>query len=261
MASYDEAIPPGKAGFVTASLDTTQLQGPTVKGIIVKTNDPRNPNLVLTVRSHILGSVEVLPQSVIYMRRRSGHAPVARCLIRQEPTERGTLSVSEVAISDERLVATAHKLQQPRARRDGLPQGEPGDWLLEIRFRDDRPVYGKFAGKVGFRTGLPRQPLVTVEVESNLEGPISLSTPRLVLVPAADGEARGTVYASVKKGVDAGDLRVVADPPELDVALQRTTDRLFKISVRWGGGTLSNASVSFHVGGELLRMPVVWSGP
>ena len=247
---------------MTASLDTTQLQGSTVKGIIVKTNDPRNPNLVLTVRSHILGSVEVLPQSVIYMRRRSGHAPVARCLIRQEPTERGTLSVSDVATSDDRLVATARKLEQPRPRRDGLPQGKPGDWLLEIRFRDDRLVYGKFAGKVAFRTGLPRQPLVTVEVESNLEGLISLSTPRLVLVPAADGEARGTVFASVQEGVDAGDLRVVADPPELEVALQPTFQRLFKVNVRWSGGPLSNASLSFHVGGKMVqRMPVVWSSP
>ena len=248
-------------GFVTASLDTTQLQGSTVKGIIVKTNDPRNPSLILTVRSHILGSVELLPQSVTYMRRRSGQAAVARCLIRQEPTEQGTLSVSEVATSDDRLVATAYKLEQPRPRGDGLPQGEPGDWLLEIRFRDDRPVYGKFAGKVGLRTGLPRQPRVTVEVESNLEGPISLSTPRLVLVPAAAGAARGTVFASVQEGVDAGDLRVVADPPELEVALQPTTRRLVKVNVRWGGGTLSNASVSFHVGGQMLRMPVVWSGP
>lgn len=247
-------------GFVTVSLDTTQLQGSTVKGIIVKTNDPRNRSVILTIRSHILGSVDILPHSVTYMRRRSGQAPVARCLIRQEPTERGTLSVSGITTSDDRLVVTAHKLEQPRPRRDGVPRGEPGDWLLEIRFRDDRPVYGKFAGKVAFRTGLPRQPLVTVEVESSLEGPISLSTPRLVLVPAADGEARGTVFASVRPGVDAGDLRVVADPPELEIALQPTTQRLFKLNVRWGGGRLSDASVSFHVGGETLRMPVVWSG-
>jgi len=248
-------------GFVTASLDTTQLQGSTVKGIIVKTNDPQSPSLILTVRSHILGSVEVLPQSVLYIRRRSGQAPVARCLIRQEPTERGTLSVSDVVTSDDWLVATAQRLEQPRPRRDGLPQGQPGDWLLEIRFLDDRTVYGKLAGKVSFRTGLTRQPRVTVEVESNLEGSISLSTPRLVLIPAADGEARGTVFASVQEGVDAGDLRVVADPPELEVALQTTTRRLVKVSVRWGGGTLSNASVNFHVGGEMLRMPVDWSGP
>ncbi len=246
---------------MTASLDTTQLQGPTVKGIIATTNDPRNPQVVLTIRSNILGSVDVLPQSVTYMRRRAGQAPVAQCLIRQEPTERGTLSVSDVSTSDDRLVVTTRKLEQTRPRGNGLPQGEPGDWLLEIRFRDDRPVYGKFAGTVSFRTDLPRQPLVTIEVESNIEGPVSLSTPRLALVPAADGEARGTVYASVQPGVDAGGLRVVADPPELEVTLQPTTERLFKVSVRWGGGTLSNAALSFHVGGESLRMPVDWSGP
>ena len=247
-------------GFVSAILDTTQLQGSTVKGIIVKSNDPRNPNLILKVRSNILGSVEVLPQSVIYMRRRSDQAPVARCLIRQEPTERGTLSVSDLTTSDDWLVATAHKLEQSRPRRDGLPQGEPGDWVLEVRFPDERPVYGKLAGKVGFRTGLPRQPRVTVEVESNLEGPVSLSPPRLVLFPAADGEARGTVFVSVPEGVDAGDLRVVADPPELEVALQPTTRRLFKVNVRWSGGTLSNAAVNFIVDGETLRMPVDWPG-
>jgi hypothetical protein len=248
-------------GFVTATLDTTQLQGVTVKAIIVKTNDPRTPTLILTVRTHILGSVEVLPQSVIYMRRRPGQSAIARCLIRQEATERGTLSVSDLVSSDERLVATAHKLEQPRPRSDGLPQGKPGDWLLEIRFRDELPVYGKVAGTVDFRTALSRQPRVTVEVESNLRGSISLSTPRLVLVPAAEGEARGTVFASVQEGVDARELRVVADPPELEVALQPSSQRLVKVKVRWGGGTLSNASVSFHVGGEILRMPVVWPGP
>jgi hypothetical protein len=54
---------------------------------------------------------------------------------------------------------------------------------------------------------------------------------------------------------------VVADPPELEVTLQPTTERLFKVSVRWRGGTLSNAALSFHVDGESLRMPVDWSGP
>ena len=111
-------------GFVTISLDTTQLQGSTVKGIIVKTNDPRNMSVILTLRSHILGSVNVLPHSVTYMRRRSGQAPVAWCLIRQEPTERGTLFVSGVTTSDDRLVATAHKLEQARPRGDGVPRAE-----------------------------------------------------------------------------------------------------------------------------------------
>jgi len=245
-------------GFVTIVLDTTQLQGATVKSVIVKSNDPRSPTLFLEVHSNILGSVEIFPQSVIYMRRRSGQAPVARALIRQEPTERGTLLVSDLTMSDDRLVATVHELKQPRPRRDGLPPGAAGDWLLEIRFRDDSPVYGKLAAEVGFRTGLPRQPRVTVEVESNLQGKISLSSSRLVLFPAADGEARGTVFVSVREGVDAGDLRAVAEPPELEVVMQPTTRRLIKVNVSWGGGTLSNASVSFHVGGETLRMPVDW---
>jgi hypothetical protein len=245
-------------GFVTINMDTTQLQGKTVKSIHVKTSDPLSPSLFLTLRANILGSIEILPNSVIYMRRRAGRAPVARGLIRQEPTEAGTLSVSGVTTSEKRLVASARKLVKPRPRSDGLPAGRPGDWLLEVRFRDDVPVYGKLDAKVRFDTALTRQPRGLVDVESNLEGPISLSTPRLSLLPSINGEARGTVFASIRQGANPGGFRAIADPPELEVKLQRTTERLVKIDVRWGGGPLENASIEFEIDGESLRMPVVW---
>jgi hypothetical protein len=260
LAEFDETIPPGQVGYIRASLDTKRLSGSVTKGIVVRTNDPEHSRFTLTVKAHVVGSVKLLPQPVIYIRKREGQSPVGRVLIRKEQSERGTLAVRDVRTSVPWLTASVERLEVPRPRGQGLPDGRVGDWVLEVRFSDDRTRFGLMKGNVHFGTGLSRQPNVSLDVESNLEPPIHLSTERLLLAPSLEGRARGTLFASVSKGFDPATLDVEFDPSGLEVKLEPATERMFRVEVTWPGGRLDGGFVTFRIGKDSVRIPVEWSG-
>jgi hypothetical protein len=47
-------IPPGQSGTVTLTLLTQHLKGKVQKEALVKTNDPKNPNLILTLEAEVI---------------------------------------------------------------------------------------------------------------------------------------------------------------------------------------------------------------
>jgi hypothetical protein len=47
-------IPPGQSGTVTLTLLTQHLAGKVSKEVLVKTNDPKNPNLILTLEAEVI---------------------------------------------------------------------------------------------------------------------------------------------------------------------------------------------------------------
>jgi hypothetical protein len=172
VTEFDDAITAGQVGYIRARLDTTELLGPVTKGIVVDTNDPDRPKLVLTLKANVVGSVTLLPQPHVFMVKRAGQPYMGRLLIRKEPSERGELAVSDVTPSVDWLKASVERLAEPRPRGGGLPAGRTGDWVLELRFPGDEPVFGRRRAQVRFRTGLTRQPVVVVEVESSLRAPV-----------------------------------------------------------------------------------------
>jgi hypothetical protein len=258
VAEFDRTIAPGATGHVRVNLLTASLQGPVTQGLVVRTNDPEQPQIVLTLEAEVVGAVELLPSPVVLLRDRGGAGPVGRVLVRRLPEASGELAVRDVSASVPWLAAGATRLVESRPRGDGLPEGRPGDWVVEVRFRDDRRRFGPQRGQVRFRTGLPAQPEVVFEVESDFKPPVTLSTSRLVLSGSA-GAARGTAFATVREGLDPGLLRVESDTPALDVRLERAAARTFKVDVRWAGQTLSGASVRLGIGDEWVELPVEWS--
>jgi hypothetical protein len=258
VASFDEEIAPGEVGAVRVVLDTAELLGPVTKGVILHTNDPERRKLALTLKAQVVGSVALLPQPHMFMRERPG-GWVGRVLIRKEPGQAGTLRISDVRTSDPLFRASVERLDEPRPRGGGLPEGRPGDWMLEVRFADDRPRFGRHDAVVRFRTGLERQGEVTVRVESDVEAPVHLSTSRLDLV-AAEGGPRGTLFASVRSGLDPDDLRVEATTDGVEVDVQPATGRIVKVDVRWTGEAALEGELEFRIGREVVRLPVVWDG-
>ncbi len=259
LVDFDRSIPPGKVGFVRVSLDSAELQGPVTKGVVVHTNDPLRSTVVLTLRAIVLPGIELLPQPVIFMRTRAGEPEVGRLLVRQAATTDGTLAIHDLRASSDALVLSADRLEGPRPRGGGLPEGRPGDWIIEVRFREGLAVPRTLRESVRFRTGLPVHPEVRVEVESTREAPVHLSTSRLVLASDGQGAGRGLLFASVRPGLDPARLRVEAPSP-FGVEVERTTERMFKISVRSRSGAPVRGSVRFSLGDDTLELPVEWQG-
>jgi len=260
VIDYDAEIAPGATGSIRAELLTNGLEGSITKGILVRTNDPARGSLVLTLKAHVVARVSVLPQRAVFLRRRSGEASVGRLLIRAGKEANGELVVSDLRTSVDWLVAEVRRLEAPRPRGGGLPDAHAGDWLLEVRFRDDEVRYGNVREVLRFLTGLADQPEVEVSVESSFAAPVNLSTAKLVL-GRGEGGASGTFFASIRKGLDPSALRVEADPPGLEVHAEPTTERMFKIDVRWVGERLEGASVRLGDGESWVRLPVELAAP
>ena len=89
MASFDEVIPPGKAGHVTAKLDTTKLHGAVGRGITVRTDDPAKPALFLTVRGEIVGGVTILPDEVLQLNNHTSGPTSGTVLVTRGAGETG----------------------------------------------------------------------------------------------------------------------------------------------------------------------------
>ena len=259
VVDYDASIAPGAIGYIEASLLTEELDGAVTKGIIAFTNDPLNPQVNFSLKAVVESRLQVLPQSVVFIRARGDEGMVGRALIRPTGDYKKSASLANFRPTSEALVATARKLEQARPRGGGVPVGHPGDWLFEVRFRDELTVTGPLAERVRFDTGLAEQPEMSVAVESNLEAPVNLSTDRLLLSATGDG-ARGTLFVSVRKGLDASLLEVENSPAALEVRLVPATERMFKVEVQWQGTTFEQGELRFGIGGNWVRLPVALAG-
>jgi hypothetical protein len=71
VTEFDEVIPPGGTGKVTASVTSGRFrQGPLVEDVTVKTNDPSHPKVVLQIRAQFLSAIEVWPSNRLFFRGR-----------------------------------------------------------------------------------------------------------------------------------------------------------------------------------------------
>jgi len=245
-------------GYLTTTLRTEKLKGQVGKGISVYSNDPETPHLRLTVRATVLGSVLVLPREYMSVGGRMMRAGNSMVLVRQDPTESGELKISDLKTSAPWLTAEAQKLEQKRPPSDGLPIGQPGDYLLEVKV-GERPEISKsrIRAEVSFKTGLKRQPVVSIPVTVDLRPPVNLSTERLLLTPPAEGQiAEETVLVTVRPGLDPNRLEAKADPGSLKVELKPAGPRRFKAHVYWDGGALERGTITFKVGAERHTLPV-----
>jgi hypothetical protein len=61
VASFDQKIPPGGKGKVVAGIDTSDFQGAISKTVTVLSNDPKNPQLELTVKVKVITHIIAKP--------------------------------------------------------------------------------------------------------------------------------------------------------------------------------------------------------
>jgi len=243
-------------GYLKATLHTDRLSGNVGRGITVETNDPATPRFALTIRADIVGSVLLLPQERLGFNNVSQRQNQTSVLVRRDPTETGELVVGDLKPSADWFSAKATRLEEARPATDGLPAGEPGDWLVEVTLTGTHS-YGVKQGTLSFATGLPRQAEVTLPVVSSLQPPVQLSPERIQLSPDEAGQgSTATVLFSVRAGLDPAELSVETEPQTLKVEVEPAGRRFFKARVSWNGAKFDGGSVVFRLGQERYRVPV-----
>ena len=261
MASFDEVIPPGQVGTIEAKLDTKKLRGSVGRGITVYTDDPNQPKIFLTVRATVLGGVVVLPQEILSI---AGIGPgrgrgrnLSTVLVRRDASETGQLEMGDATASVPWLKVKVERVEEPRPGADGLPPAVVGDWLVGVTLDPSTP-YGRFSESLTVKTGLKRQPELTIPVLVMRSSPIRLSAERVAFPLESDpSEQPQTVLLTVRRDLDPTQLTVETDSDSLTVELEPSGRRGYKVHVRWQGADRPHGAITFRLGEETYELPVV----
>lgn len=254
VVDYDKEIAPGATGAIAAKLDSASLHGEVDRGITVSTDDPASPTIVFTLRAVVVSSVTFEPFERVHLSNRNAALRSGAVVVRREPTESGTLTVTDARASAAWLRVDARPVSAEEPARDGLPARRPGDWIVEVELTGPVP-YGRSSETVHFRTGLPRQPEVALPVFVDAQPPVRLSVNPLELPASADAGA--TVVVTVRRGLDVAGLEVEADTDALALELERSGPQTYKLHVRRSRASSGDAQIAFRVGGETYSLPVV----
>jgi len=260
VASFDGVVPPGKAGSIRASIHTANYKGAIAKSIAVTHDDASQGPINLTVTARIVGSVEILPYPALQLaRRRRGFLTPAKLLVRKDETEQGTLAFEGLAASVPWLKVSARKVTAEEPPVEGLPAAKPGDILLSVQ-ADGAPV-GSNVVNVTFKTGLPREPLVTIPVTVSVPPAVTMQPNDLILNPTPDqpAGASGQVLVSVRDDLDPKTVTVTSDAPAFAVRVDPQGERAFRLIVDWPGKGKhppTKTTIHIRVGGETIDLPV-----
>ncbi len=169
MAAFDAEILPGKAGKVTAQLATENYRGAVDKAITVTSNDPKNGTTVLHLKATIVGSVEVLPRMFLGFPSYPLWDFSAKLLVRKVKSETGELKITDLTSTAPWLTTRSRKVEKPEPEADGLPALVPGDWVIDIEVSETAPPGQSSQQSVKFKTGLTREPVITIPVAVALQ--------------------------------------------------------------------------------------------
>jgi len=255
VASYDEVIPPGQVGYVNATLDTHKLRGTVGRGITVYTDDPRRESVMLPIRGEVVGGASVLPQESLFLSTHGRGEVPGMLLVQREPSEKGTLELTNIQVSAPWIEVHAIPLTELRPASDGIPTGRPGDWVLQVELLDSAP-YGRFSESVRFETGLERQEAIEIPITVAVQPPVRLSLTELEL-PSTPGDSRGTILLTVRRDLDPRALKVESDTGELSLEVEPSGPRGYKVHAAWNGQGPPHGTITFKVGGESFSIPVV----
>ena len=260
MASFDEVVPPGKAGSIRASIHTANYKGPIAKSITVTHDDASQGPINLTVTATVVGSVEILPYPALQLaRRRRGFSTPAKLIVRKDVTEQGTLAFDGLEAGVPWLKVSARKVTAEEPAVEGLPAAMPGDIVVSVQ-ADGAPV-GTNIVNVTFKTGLAREPLVTIPVTVYVQPAVTMQPNDLILNPTPDSPegASGQVLVSVREDLDPKTVAVTSDAPAFAVRVDPPGERAFRLIVEWPGKAKNPPTetiVRIRVGAETIDLPV-----
>jgi len=237
VASFDEVVPPGKAASIKASVHTANYKGPIGKQITVTHDDKSQGPVTLTLSANIVGSVEVLPFPALQLaRRRRGFATPALLLVRKDQSEAGTMAFADLTASVPWLKIGSRAVTAAEAPVEGLPAAQPGDIVISVQAAESAPI-GSHVEQVTFKTGLPREPLVTIPVTVFVQPPLAVQASELILnvTPEARDTATGQVLGTIRDDVDPKSVTVTSDNPAFSPRFEATSAQAFRVIVDWSG--------------------------
>lgn len=156
-------IEPGKKTTLTSTLDLTNLDGEQRKTILIESNDPETPRLVLTMQGEAIDLICPAPRNLFAIRLKPGSEWRKEIILTAKGTE--PLAIQSVETGHTRLIA---------AVRDGSSEQQK---VVEIQLDTTFPE-PTIDGKIIIHTNSKKRPTVEIPYRfSTSEAPFKLPRP------------------------------------------------------------------------------------
>jgi hypothetical protein len=249
---FPQVLKPGESGELRGTFHPAAVwSGEMEKGLVVKTSDPRQPEMRLTFTAEIIPLIRITPPNPLVVNFKRGE--VIRQEIRLVPRKGRAVKITGPK-SDSSLVKA---VMDP-------PKDEGGEWTYKLHLvigPQNQP--GDFNGRLMFETTDPSVRVFPITVVGFAQsGPVA--TPTAIQPPEFTPEAgkeitRFQVFTRKGKlrirGVETGDPAIEAE------VISRTPDQFYEVVLRYRGGWHpGNVSRSIRVltddpGAPVLAVP------
>jgi hypothetical protein len=161
----ERELDPGEEASLDVELKSEMAEGPVVRNLMVKSNDPDEPIKRLTIKANIVPKLPVKPKAVYFRKVRKSERPTVNLEVGPPKVER--ISSVEVKSTTEHFT---HQLL-PVDRQEGR-------YRVEVAIADQVPL-GRSAGWLEFFLNGETEPCARVRVTAYVVGDIEVEPERL----------------------------------------------------------------------------------
>ncbi len=181
--SPEEEVAAGGAGKIKTTFHTRGFQGAVKKGLVVKTNDPENELVRLTIGGKVVPEIEVEPRYLNWETLQPGDSPPPKKLTVRFRKGRGLrlekIQSESPAVVLEKESESEHKV------------------VYSVSLADDLPA-GRFTGRITIRSNSERVPEIRVPFQGRVQGNVKVTPSILSMGRLRPGKA-STRYLSLSK--------------------------------------------------------------
>ena len=180
----EKSVPPGGESRITSRLSLQGRSGPQSKTIVVDSNDPQQPQTILTLRGVAGAALVAQPAQIMMPRVPMGTRPSANVLISSGD---GTpFSITAVEATDPKLTATVQPVEDKKTYRVNLELTEElaGAFNAVVVVRTDHPKRPSIEVPVNF---VAAREMMVAPREIVFDRPGADAVSRFVLIRNADG--------------------------------------------------------------------------
>lgn len=140
-------IPPSKDGYVYISQNSDRIQGHHVLKVMIHTNDPVQPEILLSVKGYVQWPVEILPKPIALMKATKGQ------------TVKRQLTLVNYTVTPMIIKKVEFDKDIFQVETKEIEKGKK--FILNVTSRPDAPI-GEHRKQIAIQTNIPEAPIVVM---------------------------------------------------------------------------------------------------
>lgn len=207
-------VAPGASEPIELKWNTRKIDGSYRKSARIGTNDPRHPEVVLSVQGKVYPAVVVIPtDSVVGFQTVSNDEDFVRKVYLYSK-DRPAMKITRLACSKPELLTI--KAAPMTAEELGGLKVEAGT-AIELTLKASDKL-GAFKEELLIQTDHPAKPEIRLAVTGRVTGPITFAPERVTIRDATSSDGGSTSVVVWVRGRSATEIKVAKAPPGVEVA-------------------------------------------